>query len=137
MCFFLSFLLTFSLFLFSLFLRSFCCCWSKCKYTRIDSIVLNFFRSRYFKVIYVVFFFSLSLFLLAFHISFSVTSAVSWEDWWTYDGISGKLISLYFVNKQFTKRHMYHQIIICTHGKFPSIWENELISTRSATQIGM
>lgn len=28
--------------------------------------------------------------------SFAVTHAVSWEDWWTYDGISGKLL---FTNK--------------------------------------
>lgn len=36
--------------------------------------------------------------LILFH-SFTVTNAVSWEDWWTYDGISGKLCEMIIPNQ--------------------------------------
>lgn len=41
----------------------------------------------------------IKLMLILFH-SFTVTSAVSWEDWWTYDGISGKLCEMIIIKSK-------------------------------------
>lgn len=32
------------------------------------------------------------------YFDFSVLSTVSWEDWWTYDGISGNILSYYYIS---------------------------------------